>query len=308
MNISVFFEALKDTLLMLPWLFLAYVVIELVEYKYSNKIRDAVQRAGTKGPIIGALAGVVPQCSFSVVGAALYGQRLATIGTLMAVFIATSDEAIPIILSQPGKAGLILPIIITKLILAIVVGFSLDLYYRLKNKKILKHIEDFEHGHDDESHNHEALLQVEACCGHDAVAPEKKLNWREILFHPFVHTFKIAFFVFLATLFIGVLISYFGKEALVAFLSAHKIFQPFIVGLIGLIPNCAASVAITQFYLDGAISYGTVIAGLSASGGLGILVLFRVEKNKLDVLRILSLLFVISVSVGILLDMFLRYY
>lgn len=306
MSYAVLLEALIDTSLMLPWLFVAYVMIELVEHRYGNKIRDAVQHAGARGPIIGALAGIVPQCSFSVVGTALYGQRLATIGTLMAVYIATSDEAIPIILSQPGKAGLILPIIGTKLILAIVVGFILDLFFRIKNKKILQHIDAYEHGHDEAGHDHKALLQVEACCGHDACAPEAKLSWQELLFHPLVHTLKIAFFVFLATLFIGAMIGYIGQENLTAFLAAHNILQPFIVGLIGLIPNCAASVAVTQFYLDGVISFGSVIAGLSASGGLGLLVLFRVEKNKLDALRILATLFVVSVTAGILLDVILK--
>lgn len=306
MSYQILFEALKDTGLMLPWLFLAYVIIELIEFKYGNQIRDAVQHAGLRGPIIGALAGVVPQCSFSVVGTALYGQRLATLGTLMAVYIATSDEAIPVILAQPGKAGLLLPLIATKLVLAVSVGFFLDYLYRLKNRKILKHINDYEHGHDDASHHHESILQVEACCGHDAVAPDKKLDLQEILFHPFVHTFKIAFYVFLATLLIGYLIGAIGQENLKAFLAAHNILQPFVIGLIGLVPNCAASVAVTKFYLDGVISYGSVIAGLSASGGLGLLVLFRVEKNKMDVLRILSILFGFSVMAGILLDTFIK--
>lgn len=306
MTYDIFIEALKETGLMLPWLFLAYVMIELIEFKYGNRIRDAVQHAGVKGPVVAALAGVIPQCSFSVVGTALYSQRLATLGTLIAVYIATSDEAIPVILSQPDKIGIILPLIATKLALAITAGFFLDYIYKLKSKKIVEHIEAYEHGHDDASHHHEAILQVEACCGHDAVAPDKKLDWLEILFHPFIHTFKIAFYVFLATLFIGYLIDAIGQDNLKVFLSAHSILQPFIIGLVGLIPNCAASVAVTKFYLEGVISYGSVIAGLSASGGLGLLVLFRVEKNKLDVLRILSILFAISVSAGILLDILVK--
>jgi hypothetical protein len=306
MTYAILQEVIFDTLLMLPWLFLAYFIIEVIEYKYGNKIRDAVQHAGSRGPVIGALAGVVPQCSFSVVATALYGQRLATIGTLLAVYIATSDEAIPIILSQPGKASLILPLIFTKVALAIIVGFLIDYFYKIKNRKILKHIEDFEHGHDDADHNHQSLLKVEACCGHDAITPEKSVDWRELLFHPFVHTLKIAFFVFLASLFLAYVINSVGETALRAFMSSHLILQPFIAGLIGLIPNCAASVAITQFYLDGSISFGSVIAGLSASGGLGLLVLFRVEKNKKEVLRILTLLFGFSVSAGLLLDLFVK--
>lgn len=302
MTQQIFIEAIKDTTLMLPWLFFAYVVIEIIEDKFGNKIRDAVQHAGGRGPIIGALAGIVPQCSFSVVGTALYGQRLATIGTLMAVYIATSDEAIPVILSQPGKAGVILPIIGTKLLLAIAVGFLLDFFYRVKNRKILQHISAFEGGHDEVGHDHQALLQVEACCGHDACAPEKKFSFKQIFFHPLVHTLKIASFVFLTTLLIGTLISQIGEANLKTFLTSHSLWQPFLTGLIGLIPNCAASVAITQFYLNGTISYGSVIAGLSASGGLGLLVLFRVEKNKFDVLKILAMLFSFSVIAGVAID------
>lgn len=296
-------ESLKDTGVMLPWLFSAYLIIELIEFKYSNKIRDAVQRAGARGPIIGALAGIVPQCSFSVVGAALYGQRLATIGTLLAVYISTSDEAIPVILSHPDKIDLIMPLLATKLILAVAVGFLVDYLYRIKNRKILKHIEAFEHGHDDKSHHHESILQVEACCGHDAVAPDKKLDWRELLFHPFVHTMKIAFFVFLATSLVGFLLVSIGETQLKEFLAVHDIWQPIIIALIGLVPNCAASVAVTQFYLDGVISFGSVIAGLSASGGLGLLVLFRVEKNKMEILKIMAMLFGFSVVAGIILNL-----
>lgn len=306
MSYEILIEAVRETLWMLPWLFSAYVLIEFIELKYSNRIRDAVQHAGARGPIVAAIAGVIPHCSFSVVGTALYSQRLATLGTLMAVYIATSDEAIPIILSQPGKAGVILPLIATKLVLATVVGFALDFIFRLRSKKVLQHIEAYERGADDASHHHESILQVEACCGHDAVAPDKKLDWRELFFHPFIHTVKIAFYVFLVTLLIGYIIGAIGQDNIKAFLAAHNILQPFIIGLIGLIPNCAASVAVTQFYLDGVISYGSVIAGLSASGGLGLLVLFRVEKNKIDVLRILSILFGISVAAGILLDLFIK--
>ncbi|MEI8361333.1 MAG: putative manganese transporter [bacterium] len=297
-------ESLIDILKILPWLFLTYAIIELIEYRYGNTIRDNVQHAGKKGPIIGALAGIVPQCSFSVVGTALYGQRLATIGTLIAIYIATSDEAIPVILSQPEHIGVILPLLLTKFVLAVVVGFLIDLFYRRKNKKIIKHIANFEAGHDDASHNHKSLLKVEACCGHDACAPKKRFELLSVLYHPFIHTLKIGSYVLLMTILIGLAYNLIGAETLKLFLGEHLFLQPVFVGLFGLIPNCAVSVAITQLYLDGIITFGSVIAGLSASGGLGILILFRVEKNIYEVLKIISLLFGFSVLAGVIINYF----
>jgi len=295
---NIFLEALTDSAKMIPLLLIIYVGIELVEYKYANKIREAVQKAGAAGPAVGALTGSFPQCGISVVASALYTQRLATIGTLLAVYLSTSDEAIPVILSQPESTKIIVPLIITKIIIALIGGYAVDFAFRKSNKETLAHIKAYAAGSDSKHHNHEKILEEKACCGHSASPSSVEFNPREIILHPIIHTAKVFIFIFIVSFAINFAIVQMGEEAFAKLFLEDSIFQPFLVALFGLIPNCASSVAITTLYLKGAITYGSVIAGLCTSGGLGLLVLFKEEKDKKHVLRILLLLFGISVSAG----------
>lgn len=299
---EILLDALIDTAKMIPFLLMVYVGIELIEYKFGNLIRKKVQGAGNAGPAIAALAGTFPQCGFSVVTAALYTQKLVTIGTFLAVLISTSDEAIPVILSQPDKVHLIWPLLLTKVIIALIAGYSVDFIFRKSNKKTLEHINNYAKGVDDKGHHHETVIEEPACCGHSTSSESRQFDYHEIIWHPIKHTAKILLFVFLATLGINLLIFYVGEEQLAALLLGHTFWQPIVAALVGLIPNCAASVAITQLYLQGAISYGAVIAGLSASGGLGILVLFREHDSKKDIFKVVGLLFAISVISGLLIQ------
>lgn len=301
---EIFIDAFIDSLKILPFLFAVYVVIELIEYKLGNKIRRNIQNAGKAGPFVGALAGSFPQCGFSVISTALYTQRLITIGTLIAVYLSTSDEAIPVILSQPDKAKIILPIIITKILIAVVAGYTIDLFFRKKNKRTLEHAIAYSQGKDDPSHHHEQVVEEQACCGHCVSSSAKKFSPKEIIIHPLVHTLKIFVFVFSASFLINFLVSRVGDENLRILFSSHTFLQPFLAALVGLIPNCASSIAITELYLKGIITYGAVIAGLGASGGLGILVLLREDKNKREVFTILGLLFGISVLSGLIIQYF----
>ncbi len=295
---DIFLEALTDSAKMIPLLFIIFIGIELIEYKYANSIREAVQKAGVLGPAIGAVTGSIPQCGISVVASALYTQRLITIGTLLAVFLSTSDEAIPVILSQPEKAKIIVPLILIKIIVAVISGYAIDFAFRNSNKETLAHIKAYAEGHDNEHHDHEIILEEKACCGHSSSPSSTKFNPKEIILHPIIHTFKVFIFIFIVSFAINVGIAQMGDETFEKIFLMHSVFQPFLVALFGLIPNCAASVAITMLYLKGVISYGSVISGLCASGGLGILVLFKEEHNKKDVLMILFLLFGISVLAG----------
>jgi len=295
-------QVLLDSLKMIPFLLIVYIGIELIEYKFGNQIRERVQKAGSAGPAVGALAGSLPQCGFSVVATALYTQRLATIGTLMAVYLATSDEALPVILSQPDKLGIIWPLILTKIIIALIFGYTLDFIFRKSNQKILRHADDFNHGRDEAGHDHQAILDETACCGHNPSSSAKKFDVEEIFFHPVVHTAKIFFFIFIVSWLINLAFLKLGEVTLTRLFLNHSFWQPFLAALFGLIPNCAASVGITELYLKGVITYGSVIAGLCASGGLGILVLFREEKNKQQVFKIIGLLFGLSVLAGIIIQ------
>lgn len=301
--LEIFLDALIDSAKMLPLLFIIYVGIELLEYKFGNKIKKSVQKAGKAGPLLGAAAGSLPQCGFSVITTALYSQRLVTIGTLLAVYLATSDEAIPVILSQPDQAKILLPLILTKVGIALFAGYAIDLFFRKRNKQTLAHIDSYSSGHDSPEHHHEEVDNKTACCGHHTSTLTKKFPLKEIFLHPIIHTLKIFVFIFLVSFLINFILFILGGDVLAKILLSGTIFQPLIAALVGLIPNCASSVAITELYLQGAISYGSVIAGLSASGGLGLLVLFKEEKNKAEIWKIVALLFAISALSGIIIQL-----
>lgn len=303
--LNVIQDALYDSLNMIPLLLIVYIGIEMIEYKWGNKIRKGVQKAGPAGPAIGAVSGSLPQCGFSVVGATLYTQKLVTVGTLLAIYLSTSDEALPVVLSQPGKAAIIVPLILTKIFIAVVAGYSIDFFFRKKNKQTLAHIEAYEKDKDDKNHHHEEVLEeTTACCGHNPGPTQKKFDVKDIFLHPIIHTAKVFAFILSVSLLINLAVFEMGEKAFANLFSGHVILQPFIAALVGLIPNCASSVAITELYLKGAITYGAVIAGLCASGGLGLLVLFKEDKDKKDVFRILALLFGISVFVGLAMQFF----
>jgi hypothetical protein len=302
---EIFFDALLDSAKLVPFLLIVYILIELVEYRFGDKIRRGVEKAGKTGPFLGSLAGIFPQCGFSVVTTVLYSQRLVTIGTLLAVYLSTSDEAIPVILSHPETAGLIFPLILTKVFIAIVAGYSIDLIYKKSNLSVLSHINAYKSGKDEEGHHHEVIVDEHACCGHNLSQSSKTFNIREIFFHPLKHTLKIFVFIFLVTLLINFLFFKLGEDVIESFLNSFVFLQPFIAGLIGLIPNCASSVALTELYLKGVITYGSLVSGLCASGGLGILILFREEKNKREVFKIIGLLLGISIFVGLIIQYFI---
>jgi hypothetical protein len=303
--LDVILDTIKDSLNMVPLLLTVYIVIELVELKWGNKIRLLTQKAGTAGPTAGAIGGSLPQCGFSVVGATLYTQRLITIGTLLAIYLSTSDEAIPVILSQPDKAIVIIPLILTKIAIAIIAGYSIDLIFRKNNKQVLSHIDKYESGDDNKNHHHENKLnETVACCGHSPSPIVKRFNIRDIFLHPTIHTIKVFAFILIVSLVINMTVFWIGEDAFNNLFAGHVLLQPFVAALVGLLPDCASSVAITELYLKGAITYGAVIAGLCASGGLGLLVLLKEEKNKKDIALIIALLYGISVLVGLTIQFF----
>lgn len=279
---AIFHDALMDSLKMAPFLFIAYFLIELIEYRYGTMMREKLVHANKYGPLIGSVFGCVPQCGFSVMGTALYTRRLITIGTLLAIYLSTSDEAIPIILTQPSKIYWILPLLLTKVAIALIAGILIDIVFRKQKKVLVANLRNED--------------SVEGCCGHH-VSP--KIKKKELIIHPLKHTLTVFVFLFATTLLINMIISHIGEENLGRVLLKDTFFQPVIVALVGLIPNCAASVAITQVFLKGGIGYGSLIAGLCASGGLGLLVLLKEDKSRSDILRILFLLFFISVFAGL---------
>lgn len=278
-------DALIDSAKMIPFLLAVYILVEWLEYRYGSTIRERIQHAAKAGPILGALFGCVPQCGFSVLASAMYTRRIITIGTMLAVFLSTSDEAVPVILAQPNKVGLIIPLICTKVLIAVIAGYAVDISLRSYRKKIvLEDPVELEEMHE------------RGCCEHHVTGEG---HWRELLVHPLMHTAKVFVFVFLVTLGINYLVTTVGQPHLDKLLLQHSPLQPVLTAIVGLIPNCAASVAITQVFIKGGISYGSTISGLCASGGLGLLVLLKENNNLKDTLKVLGLLFAISVAVGI---------
>lgn len=278
-------DALKDSIHMVPFLFFIFVFIELIEYFYSNKMTELAKYSSKAGPLAGSLAASFPQCGFSVIASTLYTKRLITKGTLLAVYLSTSDEAIPVIMSEPDKFHLVVPILLTKIIIAIIAGYLID--FVLRQTKSSNSSISAENSEEDE----------EGCCKHHISKPRK----RDLLLHPIEHTFNVFIFILLITIGINYLVFRAGgEENLGQYFLNNSVFQPVITAVVGLIPNCAVSIAITLMYLKGAIGFGSVISGLCSSAGLGILVLFKKNSSLKDSFKIILLLLGVSMFSGIL--------
>ncbi|MCC8131131.1 MAG: arsenic efflux protein [Ruminococcus sp.] len=277
--IDVFLDALVDTAKMLPFLFGAYLLIEFLEHKASDKLANSLRKMGPFGPIGGAVIGCVPQCGFSVAVTNLFSGRLVSLGTLMAVYIATSDEAIPILLSG-GNASDVGKLILAKLIIAILAGLLIDTILRFFHRKGNEEEEPFSD-----------LCEGCGCEEHGVVYSALK------------HTVQIFIFLFITSLVLGFAMELLGEDRLGSILMTDSIFQPFLAALIGLIPNCAASVLLTNLYAAGSLSFGSVVAGLSTGAGLGIVVLFRTNKRLKENIAILLLLYLIGSLSGLIINL-----
>ena len=275
-----FEHAFFDSIKILPFLFLTYVIMEVLEEKTGEKTNQWLQKAGKFGPVIGGVVGIIPQCGMSAVASNLYAGRIISVGTLMAIFLSTSDEMLPIMLANGISFPFIGKVLAIKILIAIVAGILVDYVVKLMhfNQKIENKIHDFcEHEH---------------CHCEDGVI---KSSLR--------HTIHVFVFVFLVTFIFNVGIEAIGEEALRNLIMNKPILGPILSAMVGLIPNCAASVVITQMFLDGMITLGTLLAGLLVGAGVGILVLLRVNENKRESIIIIGILYIIGVLSGILFNL-----
>lgn len=278
-------DALIDSLNLVPFLFVIFVFIEVLEHYFAKKKHLVVFFMKKIGPLFGSLFASIPQCGFSVIATTLYVRRILSRGTILAVYLATSDEAIPVLIAEPSKAHFILPIIIIKVFIAIIVGYIVDLLITYKAKEPLP-LEKTE------SHHNDYPLRLR-----DAVRTGK--FW----FHPAKHTFNIFVFILLVSIALSYFMEVVGtEENLAKYCLMNSPLQPVLVSILGLIPNCAVSVGITLLFLKHTISFGSLIAGLSTSGGLGLLILFNKNNDKKDTAIIISLLIVISSLIGLFLQ------
>ncbi len=277
-------ETLLDSIKLIPFLFIAYLIMEYIEHKTSQKSRETIKKSGKFGPLIGSFLGIFPQCGFSVVATNFYAGRVITLGTLISVYLTTSDEMIPIMISEAVPLWTILKILFVKLVIGIVAGFVIDFVLRLINKN--KKIEE------------ENIVDL---CEHDHCHCEKG-----ILKSSIHHTLSIFVFILIVTFIINTAIYFIGEENISNILLNKPILGPIVSSLIGLIPNCASSVIITNMYLKNVINVGTMIAGLLVNAGVGLVVLFKTNKKIKENIAIICLLYVVGVISGIVLE-FLKF-
>lgn len=274
-------HAIEHTLPLVPFLYLTYLGMELLERRAGERTERAIAKAGRAGPVAGALLGALPQCGFSAAGATFYAGRIISTGTLLAIFLSTSDEMLPLLISSGTPAGKILTILAVKVVFAMAAGLAVDAIARLIRK-------DHEHEH-----------QIGELCQSGKCHCDDRSLWLAAL----IHTLQITLSVFVVSVALGLTLELLGESVLTDFLASSPLLSCLLSALVGLIPNCAASVAITQLYLSGVLSAGAMLSGLLVGAGVGVLVLLRVNRPVKDSLRVIGLLFAIGLAVGLLFDL-----
>ena len=276
-------DTLIDSIKLLPFLFITYLIMEYIEHKMGEKSKNIIKESGKWGPFLGSILGIFPQCGFSVSATNLYAGRVITLGTLIAVYLSTSDEMLPIFISEAVSPIIILKILGIKLIIGMIAGVLIDLVINLvtkyktrQEKNEISHICEEEHCH---------------------------CNEKGILKSAISHTLNIFLFIVLITFAINIIVYFVGEERIASWILNKAIIGPIISSLIGLIPNCAASVIITNMYLENVISLGSMIAGLLTGAGVGLMVLFKTNNHLKENIKIVSLLYIIGVVSGILIDL-----
>ena len=328
-------DALRDTLALVPFLFVTYLVLEMLEHAAGERVDALVRRAGAAGPVVGAVLGIVPQCGFSAMGATLYAGRVVTLGTLVAVLLSTSDELLPIFLAEGADMGALTQILTVKVAIAAATGLALDAVLRVLRGNARAHaflrrtvlgapatqtdlLDELSSAGESAGHIHELCERDHCGCddedlekahtvighSHDAGHGHEHHGAS----HPAIsvirsaisHTVQVTVFIFLVTFVLVAVLDTVGEPALAAFLSGNEALAVFASALVGLVPNCAASVVITQLYLEGVLSFGPLMAGSLVSVGIGFLVLFRTNRSLRENVSILVLLYVVSVAWGLL--------
>ena len=279
--LHVLWHSFSETVSLLPFLYLTYLLMEFLEHKSGDVTQKLLRRSGKVGPLLGGALGVVPQCGFSAAASGLYAGRLITAGTLLAVYLSTSDEMLPIMISGGVPILFVLAVLGCKLVIAAVAGFAVDGVSRLITK-----------GKSVEEPQIEDLCERDHCqCGeHFAMSA---LN----------HTVRTVAFIFLISLALNGTVEIIGEDTLASWILDRPFLGNFLAALVGLIPNCASSVVLTELYLSDVISLGSMMSGLLVNGGVGLLVLFRNNRPVKDSLRILGILFAVGVLSGLLIDL-----
>ena len=275
--VDIIIDTLIDFLKLIPFLFITYLIMEWIEHNTKEGSEDLIKKAGKGGPIVGALLGVVPQCGFSAAGSTFYAGRIISAGTLIAVFLSTSDEMLPVMIAKSAPVALIGKVLIVKVICAIIAGFVVDLLI-IPTRKLDIHVDIDE-------------LCTDESCG-------CKSGGHNVLLPAIRHTLKTGIFILIVSFVLNVTMEFAGTDAISGVFTNIPFVENMIAAVVGLIPNCAASVALTTLYIEGAISFSALISGLLAGAGVGLLALFRVNNHQKENLRILGLLYGFAVILG----------
>lgn len=279
--LDVIIDTVIDALKLLPFLFVTYLIMEYVEHKAGSSFEKALHKGGAVGPLVGGILGAVPQCGFSTAASNLYAGRIISLGTLFAVYLSTSDEMLPIMISEQADVSFMIKILVLKAAVGIVTGFVVDLIFRMAGR--LHREWDIE-----------SLCEREHCSCEDEEG---------VLKPALVHTLHVFLFVILITFVLNVIVHFAGFETISNSLIGRPVIGELIAALIGLIPNCGASVALTKLYLDGVISLGAMTAGLLTGAGVGLLVLFRVNDHLKENLMIAGALYILGAFFGIIIEL-----
>lgn len=360
-------HTMEHSISIVPFLFLTYLVMEYIEHRAGEQVQHVIEKAGPFGPVLGSVAGAVPQCGFSTAAANFYTGRVITLGTLMAIFLSTSDEMLPILISNQVEAGIIFKLLGIKVIIGMVAGLTIDGILRGKKWKAKapvegkgcahahehhyghgeheehehsheghehdeeqhghvshEHHDSHDHNHDDHNHGEhthedehdEHLTSYERAHGHchdhnhahtrihELCEQENCHCENGVFMSAVIHTVHIFLYILLITFVLNLIIEGVGEEKLGELLLNRPVLGPLVAGVVGLIPNCASSVVITELFLSGALGLGAMMAGLLVNAGVGVLVLFRVNRSNMkENLKIVGLLYVIGIVAGILLDL-----
>ena len=282
--IEIIEDTIIDSVKLLPFLFITYLIMEYIEHKMGEKSKNIIKKSGKLGPFLGSLLGAFPQCGFSVSATNLYAGRVITMGTLIAVYLSTSDEMLPIFISEAVSPIIILKILGIKIIIGMVAGIIIDLVINLFNKK---------------TNSENEKNEIEHICedGHC------HCNEEGIIKSSIHHTLSIFLFIMIISFIINTIIYYVGEETIAGWILNKPVIGPMIASLIGLIPNCAASVIITNMYLENVISIGSMIGGLLTGAGVGLAVLFKTNNKLKENIKIVFLIYIIGVLSGILLEL-----
>ena len=287
--IEVIEDTLIDALKLVPFLFLTYLLMEYLEHKTGDKTKEVIKKSGKLGPLFGAILGIVPQCGFSAAAASLYAGRVITMGTLIAVFLSTSDEMLPILISEAAPISLIVQVLLIKLVIGAIAGFIIDAVRGLiiRRKK-------------DTNKEEEAEEAIGHMCEHDHCDCEHGIIKSSIK-----HTLNILIFIIIITFILNTIVHFIGEENISNAIASVPFVGILVSALFGFIPNCAGSVIITELYLSNLISLGSMMAGLLVGSGIGILVLFKLNKHMKQNFTIAGLLYLIGIISGLIIDLIL---